>query len=114
MDPVASVPLTPQSAVLVPVPEAEHAVSRHRARLDRSAAWGVPAHVTVLYPFLAPSALTAATIAILAHAVESVSAFDCEFGATGWFDEDVLWLAPHPGEPFRARCLSGRGSAVRG
>jgi hypothetical protein len=38
-----------QSAVLVPVPEAERAVSRHRARLDAAAALGVPAHVTVLW-----------------------------------------------------------------
>ena len=41
-----------ESAVLVPVPEAERAVSRHRARLDGAAARGVPAHVTVLYPFV--------------------------------------------------------------
>jgi hypothetical protein len=34
----------------------EPAVSRHRARLDRAAAWGVPAHVTILYPFVTPSA----------------------------------------------------------
>jgi hypothetical protein len=52
-----------QSAVLVPAPEAEPAVSHHRARLDRAAAWGVPAHVTILYPFVAPSAITAATMA---------------------------------------------------
>jgi hypothetical protein len=37
-----------QSAVLVPVREAERVVSRHRARLDAAAAAGVPAHVTVL------------------------------------------------------------------
>jgi hypothetical protein len=40
------------SAVLVPVPEAERVVSRYRARLDGAAALGVPAHVTVLYPFV--------------------------------------------------------------
>lgn len=90
------------SAVLVPVPEAEQAVSRHRGRLDRAAAWGVPAHVTVMYPFLAPSATTAAAMAMLADAVASVTAFDCRFGATGWFGGDVLWLAPWPAEPFRA------------
>ena len=60
----------------------EPAVSRHRARLDRAAAWGVPAHVTILYPFVAPSAITAATMAALAGAVASVRAFDCEFPAT--------------------------------
>jgi len=91
-----------QSAVLVPVPEAEQAVGGHRDRLDRAAAWGVPAHVTVLYPFVAPSAITAAVIAGVADAVGSVSAFDCEFAATAWFGQEVVWLAPRPDEPFRA------------
>jgi hypothetical protein len=50
MDPVVGPgPADPtQSAVLVPVPEAERVVSRHRGRLDAAAALGVPAHVTVL------------------------------------------------------------------
>jgi len=87
---------------LVPVPEAERVVSGHRGRLDRAALWGVPAHVTVLYPFVAPSAITAATIAVLAGAVETISAFDCDFPATAWFGEEVMWLAPQPDGPFRA------------
>jgi hypothetical protein len=91
-----------QSAVLVPVPEAERAVGGHRHRLDRAAARGVPAHVTVLYPFVPPSAITATVIAGLAGAVGSVSAFECEFAATAWFGEEVVWLAPRPDEPFRA------------
>ena len=91
-----------ETAVLVPVPEAERVVSRHRARLDGAAAQGVPAHVTVLYPFVPPSAITAATLESLAAAVASVGAFDCEFPVTAWFGSDVLWLAPRPDEPFRA------------
>jgi 2'-5' RNA ligase superfamily len=91
-----------QSAVVILVPEAERAVGGHRDRLDRAAALGVPAHVTVLAPFVAPSAITAATIEVLAGAVGTTGAFDCEFPATAWFGEQVLWLAPRPGEPFRA------------
>ncbi len=91
-----------ESAVLVPVPEAELAVGRHRHRLDRAATWGVPAHVTILFPFVAPSAITSATITALADAVGSVTAFDCEFPATAWFGQEVVWLAPQPAEPFRA------------
>jgi hypothetical protein len=102
MEPEVTVPMAAQSAVLVPVPEAEPAVSRHRARLDRAAAWGVPAHVTILYPFVTPPAITAATMTALAGAVASVQAFDCEFPATGWFGQDVLWLAPRPAARFRA------------
>jgi 2'-5' RNA ligase superfamily len=102
MDPLLIPPMAAECAVLVPVPEAERAVSAHRGRLDRAAAWGVPAHVTVLYPFVAPSAITATVIADLAGAVGSVSAFGCEFAAAAWFGEEVLWLAPQPDEPFRA------------
>ena len=91
-----------ESAVLVPVPEAELAVGRHRHRLDRAATWGVPAHVTIVFPFVAPSAITGATITALADAVGSVTAFDCEFPATAWFGQEVVWLAPQPAEPFRA------------
>jgi len=91
-----------ESAVLVPVPEAERAVSRLRARLDGAAARGVPAHVTVLYPFVPPSEITAGTLTVLAGAVASVGAFECEFGVTAWFGQDVMWLAPRPDAPFRA------------
>ena len=42
------------SAVIVPVPEVEPPVRDLRRELDPSAAGGVPAHVTVMYPFLAP------------------------------------------------------------
>jgi 2'-5' RNA ligase len=101
---MTAVPAVPggESAVLVPVPEAERVVGRHRARLDRAAVEGVPAHVTILYPFVAPPEITAATIEVLAAAVGSVSGFDCEFPRTAWFGEDVLWLAPVPDGPFRA------------
>jgi 2'-5' RNA ligase superfamily len=102
MGPAPPSPTVSQSAVLVPVPEAERVVSGHRDRLDRAAAWGVPAHVTVLYPFVPPSAITAAVIAGLADAVGSIGAFGCEFATTAWFGEEAVWLAPQPDEPFRA------------
>ena len=40
-----------RSAVVVPGPAVESAVSSWRDRLDRSAAQGMPAHITALYPF---------------------------------------------------------------
>jgi 2'-5' RNA ligase len=86
--------------VVVPVPAAEPVVGTHRERLDRAAGWGVPAHVTVLYPFVPPQEVDRA-LATLAAGVRSVSAFDCAFATTGWFGRDVLWLAPDPAEPFR-------------
>ena len=91
-----------ESAVVVPVPEAEHVVRRYRTRLDPTAVQGMPAHVTILYPFVQPDAITDVTIETLATAVGSVAAFDCEFSRTNWFREEVLWLAPEPDGPFQA------------
>jgi 2'-5' RNA ligase len=89
-----------QTAVVVPVPAAEPVVGPVRERLDRAAGWGVPAHVTVLYPFVLPGDAERSVTA-LGAAVRSVPAFDCAFATTGWFGRDVLWLAPEPAEPFR-------------
>jgi hypothetical protein len=97
----ASAPAS-ESAVLVPFPEAERVVSPHRTRLDGAAVLGVPAHVTVLYPFVPPSAITPSVVDALAGAVASVNVFGCDFGDTAWFGEDVLWLAPRPEAPFLA------------
>ena len=90
-----------ESCLLVPVPEAEPAVGWFRRRLDQSAAWGVPAHVTILYPFVLPDEMTGKVIEAAAAAIASVPAFECTFARTGWFGADVLWLAPEPDEPFR-------------
>jgi hypothetical protein len=48
-----------QSALIVEVPEAESAVAGLRAHLDASAPLGIPAHFTVLYPFMPPSRVDA-------------------------------------------------------
>jgi 2'-5' RNA ligase superfamily protein len=53
--------------------------------------------MTVPPPLITPGVRDA-----LATAVATVSAFGCEFGATSWFGEDVLYLPPRPDEPFRA------------
>jgi len=90
-----------ESAVVVPVPEAEAAVTACRARLDPNASLGVPAHVTLLAPFAPPALITPAMTATLAAVIGSVAAFDCVFARTAWFGENVLWLAPEPDDPFR-------------
>ena len=88
------------SAVIVAVREAEPVVAAHRQRLDPAAAWGVPAHVTLLYPFLPPADIDDGVLTRLADAVQSVAAFDCVFARTEWFGDQVVWLAPEPAAPF--------------
>ncbi|WP_433800553.1 2'-5' RNA ligase family protein [Actinomycetospora sp. CA-084318] len=89
-----------ESAVLALVPEAEPVVGTARRELDPTTATGVPAHVTVLYPFLPPAEIDDAVVARLRHAVAGAGAIDCSFPTTGWFGEDYLWLAPRPSAPF--------------
>ena len=91
-----------ESAVVVRIPEAEPLVGRFRADLDVAAGLGVPAHVTVLAPFVAPNLVGDEMIGALAEAIASVRSFDVTFARVAWFDRSVLWLAPEPAEPFQA------------
>ena len=98
------------SALVAAVPELEPVVGVHRQRLDPSAGGDVPAHVTVLWPFVAPDALDEATVATLRGIVAGVPAFDCAFERVSWFDDGLLTLLPNPAEPFRV--LTGAVAAA--
>jgi 2'-5' RNA ligase len=89
------------SALIVAVPEAEPAVAHLRAALDRSASWGVPAHITVLFPFLPPAQIDADVRAAVAETVRQVPRFRLRLARTAWFGEKVLWLDPDPAGPLR-------------
>jgi 2'-5' RNA ligase len=100
--PGAGVPGDWESALLVAVPEAEPAVGRHRARLDASARDGVPAHLTVLYPFLPPPSIDGAVLASLRRLFAGFPPFAVTLDRIGWFGEEVVWLGPRDERPFRA------------
>jgi 2'-5' RNA ligase len=99
----------PQSALIVPVPSAEPAVAKWRARHDPSAAFGMPAHVTVLYPFLAPDEITHTVERDLESVLRSYPAFAFTLVGVDRFP-GVLYLATEPVEPFRelAAALQGQ------
>jgi hypothetical protein len=90
-----------ESAVIVAVPEAEPAVGPYRAKLDRAAGWGIPAHVTLLYPFVPPPKIDDRVIRVLADALQIVPAFGITLSRVAWFGDEVVWLAPEPDQPFR-------------
>lgn len=89
-----------QTGLIVEVPEAEPAVRAWRERLDPSAHDGVPAHVTVLFPFLDESRLDADVIAALTGIMAGHRAFDLSFRRCGQLPE-VLYLVPEPAAPLR-------------
>ena len=102
-------PGRPQSGLIVEVPEADPVVGQHRALLDASAPLGVPAHITVLFPFMPPWRIDELVLAELEHLFASVTGFRFRLDNTGWFGDDVLWLAPRDPGPFRAltQCVYG-------
>ena len=65
---------------------------------DPSASHGVPAHVTLLYPFLPWDRVDAGVLAELAWFFRGVDAFDVRFTGVGEFAADgVLYLDPEGG-----------------
>src|SRR5262245_50248923 len=90
------------TALVVLVPEAEPAVAALRAAHDSSAALGVAAHVTLLFPFVPLARWHAGLDAQLAALFSRFVAFDARFRDTARFGDAVLYLAPEPAEPFSA------------
>ena len=90
------------SGLIVEVPEAEPAVARLRERLDASAPLGIPAHITVLFPFMPPGTIDPAVLDELAGLFAAVSRFGFRLDRTDWFGDEVLWLGPDDPGPFRA------------
>ena len=93
-----------ESALLIAVPEAEGLVSSWRASYDDAARYGVPAHVTILYPFVAPELIDEAIIARVRRETSSHRPFPFSLVAARRFNDKILYLAPSPDETFRMLC----------
>ena len=84
-----------ESALVVLVPEAEVRVQPFRDKYDPSAAMGMPAHVTLLYPFLAPDDVGSEALADLRVCFQQFSPFPFTLAETHRFPS-VLYLGPEP------------------
>lgn len=93
-------PGLPHSAVFLPVPEAEEVVGRWRSLFDPMAGAGVPAHVTLVVPWLAPEDIVETDLQRLGEVLAKTLPFDFQLAEVGWFGPGVLWLGPRPVEPF--------------
>jgi 2'-5' RNA ligase superfamily len=91
----------PESALVVLVPEAEPLVQPFRERFDPSAALGVPAHITLLYPFIEPERIGADTLDVVAACFRGSAPIAFSLTAVRRFPAETLYLAPDPDEPFR-------------
>ena len=83
----------------MPVPEAEPAVAAIRLAHDSSAPLGVPAHVTILVPFLEPEDVDESAVAEVLAPFER---FPFVLDRVERFPEGVVWLHPEPSAPFNA------------
>ena len=80
---------------MVPAPAVEAVVAAWRRRFDGSAAQGMPAHITALFPFLPEARLTDDVVAELGVLCAAVPILDVQFRCTARFP-DVLYLDPEP------------------
>ncbi|HEU4592447.1 MAG TPA: 2'-5' RNA ligase family protein [Steroidobacteraceae bacterium] len=90
-----------ETAIICRVPEAERYIARYRERYDPSARRNVPAHVTILYPFLPPQDVDAQVLERLREIAAAVPCFDYRMAETRRFPV-ALYLAPQPDSYFAA------------
>jgi len=87
--------LAEESALVIQVPEAERIVGSYRWEHDPVARLGVPAHITLIYPFIPPSLITMDDRARLHNLLSTYPVFDFSLTELDRFP-DVLFLAPSP------------------
>ena len=86
---------------LVVVLDAPDVAEIHRDAHPRAVARRIPLHVTILYPFVPRAQLGAAELERARAVARAHKAFDFTLARLeSW--PSVVWLAPEPGEPFRA------------
>ena len=91
----------PETALICRVPEAERYIARYRDRYDPSARRNVPAHVTVLYPFMPPDHVDAGVRETLRGIAHSVPSFEYRLAEVRRFPV-ALYLAPDPDDSYAA------------
>jgi len=95
------VPAGAQSGFIVVVPEAEPLVNAMRWKFDETARLGVPAHVTVLFPFMDPERIDAVVLEKCARTLTEHKKFVFQLHRVGRFPV-TAYLEPDPPEPFIA------------
>ena len=89
-----------EAALVILVPEAEDLVRPFREAYDPSAAKGMPAHITINYPFL-PGASPSSDLEDRLRALFSrFASFPFRLEGPAFFPE-VLYLTPDPDGPFK-------------
>jgi 2'-5' RNA ligase len=88
-----------EAALTILVPEAEALVGSYREKYDPSAGKGMPAHITINYPFNAFDPNKLDIMDELNHLLSNYPAFDFFLTKVGHFP-GTLYLDPEPAKPF--------------
>jgi hypothetical protein len=93
-----------ETALVIPVPEAELSVGAWRSQYASDAADGMWAHITLIYPFRDSARIDAAAVRGIASVVTSFVRFPFTLTTIEYFRSPllILYLAPEPVEPFQA------------
>lgn len=89
-----------QTGLVLLVPDVDRLVGRWRELYDPVTAYGMPAHVTILYPWKPAATITTSDRTALAELARLLPAVELSFAGFGRFDE-TLWLDPQPADPIR-------------
>jgi len=93
------IPLMPISAFVVQVHSAESLVADLRQRFDATAQQGVPAHITLLVPFMDPRHITPEVLDRAQQALAKAAPFSFSLVKVARFPT-TTYLAPEPSAPF--------------
>ena len=85
-------------------------MSRQRKQFDLAAHLGVPAHVTIAYPFKPVDLLSPDDIGALTQLFRGFPPVVVTFDTTAWFGDEVLYLEPSNPVPLAALTAAVEGS----
>ena len=95
-----------ESTLVILAPEAEGLVQSFRDRYDPAAKAGMPAHITLLYPFKSPNEIDGLVLDTLRDCFSRFQPLKFSLMTINQFPGETLYLAPEPDEPFRQLTLA--------
>lgn len=99
-DPASGEPVSRvETGLILPVAELESFLVHWRAEVDAVPPAGVPAHISLLYPFLPPDTCVGQRVEV-AEFFGKIEPFDFWLTEVGWFDGRVVFLRPDDPAPF--------------
>jgi len=95
-----------EATLVILVPEAEGLVRSFRDRYDPAAKSGMPAHITLLYPFKGPDEIDGLVLDTLRDRFSRFQPVKFSLTTINRFPGETLYLVPEPEDPLRELILA--------